>query len=237
MMPIFPQNISLKTRLLIGLFVIGIIGIIIQAPHSYALSLLKSKFIDYTKGIDIKEGDFIFQHLPGPLTEMIADVTQSPYSHCGIIVKGKKRFFVLEAIGPVRLTPLHEWISRGVGQLFTIVRLKSPYQRYIPEMILSAKMYLGKPYDVQYEWDDQKIYCSELIQKAVLQAAGIRLADFVQLKDLHWQDYEEEIRNIAGGALPLEREMIIPEDIVRSTYVFKVYTSFRVRSFRGGRSS
>src|SRR3990167_5795720 len=108
------KNTKLKIRIEKVILVLGTAYILGVAPQSYALAFVKSKAVDFTQNIDIREGDFIFQHLPGQLTEMIADVTHSQYSHCGIIVKKDNGFFVIEAIGPVRLTPINEWISRGI---------------------------------------------------------------------------------------------------------------------------
>jgi len=209
--------------------IVAAIHIVNVAPHSYALTKMKSRVIDYTKNIDIKSGDFIFQHLPGPLTEMIADVTKSPYSHCGIIVEKKGGFAVLEAIGPVKETPINEWIARGVGDRFTIVRLKDPYHTFIPQIINRAYRLSGRPYDIQYEWDDKKIYCSELIYKAVQQGAGLCLARFVRLGELNWHRYENLIRRIAGGVLPLDRLMITPEGLAESNEVYTIYSSFPAR--------
>lgn len=82
------------------------------------------------------------------------------------------------------------------------------------------------PYDIQYDMDDEKIYCSELIYKAAINGADLELGNLVQLGDLNWQPHEAFIRYITGGDLPLEREMITPEDIVRSDKVDTIYSSF-----------
>jgi len=213
--------------------IIALIHIVHVAPNSYAFSKIKSGVTDYTKNIQIKSGDFIFQHLPGPLTEMIADVTKSPYSHCGIIVEKKGGFVILEAIGPVKETPINEWIARGEGERFTIVRLKEPYRIFIPQIIEQAYRFSGRPYDIQYEWDDQKIYCSELIHKAVQEGAGLSLARFVRLGDLDWHRYEKQIRQITGGILPLDRIMITPADLAESNEVYMVYSSFPAQIIDG----
>lgn len=61
-----------------------------------------------------EEGDVLFQSLPhGDLVDAIEGVTKSEWSHCGILVKRDKHWFVAEAIGEVRYTPLYLWIVRG----------------------------------------------------------------------------------------------------------------------------
>ncbi len=216
---------NFKNTIYVIILIIGSIYILNAAPRSYLFCLVESKLRNYTKNVDVQNGDFIFQHLPGVLTEMIADLTHSRYSHCGIIVKKSEGFVVLQAIGPVKETPLNQWISYGVGRKFTIVRLKKQYQKDIPAIIREAYKFINRPYDIQYQWDNQKIYCSELIYKAVFNAVGLRLADFVRLGDMKWQHYEKMIRQITGGEIPLERAMITPESLVVSDKVELVYES------------
>ena len=147
---------------LLNLFILISISFSAQITFAQSLKFAKLSVQGDWKSLDIREGDFIFQHLPGRLTRVIADITGSQYSHCGIIVKKSDGFYVLEAIGPVRETPLEEWINRGVGHRIAIVRLKEKYQSEIPKIIQAAYKFMGLPYDIQYELDDEKIYCSEL---------------------------------------------------------------------------
>jgi hypothetical protein len=206
---------------------LGIVYIWNIAPHSMVWAGLKSKFVDTTQDLDIREGDFIFQNIHGKLFSVIEDVTGSPITHCGIIVKKKGEWYVLEAIGPVMFTSLNEWIHRGIGSEITIVRLKDKYQNQIPRIIKASYNYLDRPYDIQYEWDDEKIYCSELIYKAVRDATGMELVEFRRLGDMKWEPHEAFIRMIAGGILPLDRKMIAPGDLVMSEKVEIVYNNFR----------
>ncbi len=204
------------------------------SSQSFAGVFLRANIVNYVEHVDIQNGDFIFQHLPGDLTEMILEVSGGIYSHCGIVVEKHGTLYVLEAIGPVKETPVNEWIARGKGARFTLVRLKKDYQGQVENMIRSAYRYLGRPYDVQYEWDDEKIYCSELIYKAVLEGAGIRIADFVRLGDLKWQPYEQQIRSLDGGGLPLDRRMITPDAVAFSDKVETIYSSFEASQTQKG---
>src|SRR5436190_9894384 len=38
---------------------------------------------------DFRSGDIVFQHLPGKLGSVICEVTDSPLSHCGMVVERK----------------------------------------------------------------------------------------------------------------------------------------------------
>lgn len=158
-------------------------------------------------------GDLVFQSLAhNEVIDAIEGSTGSPYSHCGIVVMVANEWKVLEAVGPVMEKPLVLWIFQGRDRKFAVQRLKPEFRTHIPKMIEGARLFLGKPYDIQYELDDAKIYCSELIYKGWLHATQQPLGKLVKLGDLHWQPHESIIRRIAGG-LPLDRLMITPRDL------------------------
>jgi hypothetical protein len=160
-----------------------------------------------------QEGDILFQSLPhNPVIDAIEGCTGSPFSHCGIVVKNKRGWWVLEAIGPVQEGPLSRWVAQGRDLQFAVYRLKPGHQPKIPAMIAEARKFLGRPYDIQYELDDAKIYCSELIYKGWLAATNEKMGTLVKLGDLNWKPHEPVIRTITNG-LPLERVMITPRDL------------------------
>ena len=73
-----------------------------------------------------QEGDIIFQSLPrSRLVNAIEGVTQSPYSHCGIVSKQDDAWVVYEAYRNVEVTPLKEFIFRGRNQGFAVYRLNT----------------------------------------------------------------------------------------------------------------
>jgi len=171
-----------------------------------------------------KEGDILFQSLPyNPLTIAIAGVSSSPLSHCGIVTRANGDWMVLEAIGPVKETPLDIWISRGRSSYFSAFRILPPHEGAIPNFISSARSYLGRPYDILYELDDEKIYCSELIYKAFKAATGKPLGQAKPLGELNWKPHEDFIRHVTGGQLPLERIIILPVALSEAPELQKVY--------------
>jgi hypothetical protein len=72
----------------------------------------------------IREGDIIFQTSRSSQRRAIQLATNSTFSHMGIVQIRKGSVFVFEAVGPVKLTPLGEWIARGDGSHYTVMRLK-----------------------------------------------------------------------------------------------------------------
>ncbi len=106
------------------------------------------------------------------LVDAIEGVTHSPYSHCGVILREKNRWVVIESIGEVRETPLFEWMQRGRGAGVAVYRLKSKYASALPEFKKQLITYLGRRYDYDYAMSDDAIYCSELPFKAFRTVTG-----------------------------------------------------------------
>ena len=63
--------------------------------------------------IEFQNGDIIFQTSMSNQSKAIQLATNSRYSHMGIIYENEGQYYVYEAIQPVKLTPLEQWIKRG----------------------------------------------------------------------------------------------------------------------------
>jgi hypothetical protein len=173
-------------------------------------------------------GDVVFQSLPhNPLIDAIEGSTGSPFSHCGILRRSGTDWLVIEAIGPVKETPLASWIAQSRDRRYSVFRLRQPFRSSIPEMIRAAENYEGLPYDIHYDLDDSAIYCSELIYKAFRKATGKELGQLQTLGELHWKPHETVIREIEDGKLPLERKMITPRGLSEAPQLEKVFESDR----------
>jgi hypothetical protein len=61
----------------------------------------------------IKDGDMIFQTSQSSQCEAVRIATNSKFSHCGIIYNIDGKYFVYEAVQPVKITPIEDWITHG----------------------------------------------------------------------------------------------------------------------------
>ncbi len=179
--------------------------------------------------LDLREGDILLQHFASKLGSVIADVTDSQYSHCGMVVMQGGEPHVIEAIGPVRIIPAEDWFKQGHLHRFTQVRPRNLTREQISKVRREAEKMLGRPYDIQYEWDEQKIYCSELVYKAFDRALGIEVGSRQKLGDLNWISHPLFITYLAGGKLPLRRVMVTPESLVHSEHVKLITSTFPPR--------
>jgi len=171
-----------------------------------------------------EQGDILFQSLPmGRLVDAIEGATDSPYSHCGIIVQQNGQWMVLEAFDGVSATPLRTWLRRGRGGSFAAYRLKEDLRPNIPSTLAAAREHLGKKYDTRYQPGGEEVYCSELIYLAYQSATGDSLGQTVRLEQLNWKPFRSLIEEMEGGPPPLDREIITPRDLASSPQLELVY--------------
>ncbi|MDQ6529162.1 YiiX family permuted papain-like enzyme [Flavobacterium sp. LHD-85] len=178
-----------------------------------------------------KDGDLIFQTSESKQCEAVRIATNSKFSHCGIIYDIDGNWFVFEAVQPVKLTPLEDWIKHGKDNKYVVKRLKDD-SVLSPQVLQKMKDYSqqfdGKEYDAYFEWTDSRIYCSELIWKIYKNAAGIELSKLRELKDFNLQDprVQKILKERYGNDIPLEEKVVAPSDIADSTILKTVVDTY-----------
>ncbi|WP_180171839.1 YiiX family permuted papain-like enzyme [Acinetobacter sp. YH12023] len=171
-------------------------------------------------------GDIIFHISKSQQSLSIQKATHSPYSHMGMIVNKNNQTWVLEAIQPVQYTTLNQWIARGENAHYVVKRFKQPLNvRQKTKLVQNAEKYLGKPYDIYFEWDDRAIYCSEIVWKAYQHALGIELSPLQQLKqfDLKQNEVQRLMRQRYGQNIPLNEQVIAPKAIYDSKLLKEIF--------------
>jgi hypothetical protein len=170
----------------------------------------------------VHEGDIIFQTSRSSQSLAIQQATQSPYSHMGIILFKDGKPFVFEAIATVRFTPLDKWIERGQGAHYVLKRL-SQAQTLLSEKNLDrlrhdARHFEGRPYDLTFEWSDQRIYCSELVWKLYKNALGIEVGKLQHLREfkLDTPAVKAKLFERYGNRIPLDEPVIAPKAMFNS---------------------
>lgn len=178
--------------------------------------------------IPLREGDLIFQMSLSGQGKAIQLATGSYYTHCGILFKERGKPYVLEAVQPVKKTPLREWIERGENEHYVVKRLKNAEAvlnaETIHRMKEVGKQFLGKDYDLTFEWDDKKMYCSELIWKIYKRGAGIEIGKPEKLGDFDLSDgiVKKKLRERYGSKIPFDETVISPASIFSSDALEKV---------------
>lgn len=134
---------------------------------------------------------------------------------------------VFEAIGPVTSTPLAAWIARGEGGHYTAKRLADRTKldaATLAAMHTAGKRYEGKPYDLTFEWSDDRIYCSELVWKIFHEGAGIDLAPLAKLRDFDLTNptVAAAVHQRYGANVPLDETVMAPQALADSPLLVTV---------------
>ena len=188
----------------------------------HRLEIARTEVQDLKEDNKLNDGDIIFQTSLSQQSKAIQLATDSKYSHCGIIFKNKEKYYVYEAIQPVKQTPLDKWIARGKDGKFVIRRLINADLILTPDIIKKMKNvgeeFKGKNYDLTFEWSDEKIYCSELIWKIYKRSTGLEIGELQKLRefDLTDSDVKKKMKERYGNKIPLSETVISPASIFNS---------------------
>jgi hypothetical protein len=176
-----------------------------------------------------KDGDIVFHESRSSQSRAIQLVTGSRYSHMGIITLVDGRPFVFEAIGQVTSTPLDQWAARGRNGHLVVKRLHNADEvldvqalRRMFEIVTSME---GSPYDLHFEWTDDRIYCSELVWKIYHRALGVDLTTLETFSDFNLGDPEvlTIVEQRWPGGPPPDETVVSPRAIFESSLLFTVF--------------
>jgi hypothetical protein len=125
-------------------------------------------------------------------------------------------------------TLLGKWIKRGQGSHYVVKRLKEAGKILTRDNLAKIKKvalkFKGKPYDIYFEWSDQRIYCSELAWKIYKCTLGIELGKLEKLKDFDLGNklVREKIKERFGDKIPYEEFVISPAQMFHSDKLITV---------------
>ena len=169
-----------------------------------------------------QDGDIIFHESHSSQSKALRLAMNSPYTHMGVIFFERGSAYVYEAVGPVKRTPLKEWIDRGTDGHFVVKRLSDADQRLTDEAIANLRAagerYAGLPYDLRFEWSDDRIYCSELVWKMYKVALGLEIGELQTFGDFDLSSPEvaKRIQERYPEGLPMDETVISPASMFES---------------------
>jgi uncharacterized protein YycO len=174
----------------------------------------------------LQEGDIVFSGSIRDQGGAIMAATGSPYTHCGIVFMKDGKPMVLEAVQPVGIVSLEDFKLRGKPGTFMARRLKTPL---VPANYQVARTWaaeqIGKNYDAKFLWDDDKLYCSELVWKTY-QRAGVELCQLRRFSDYQLGDPKVkkviEERYGAVEKMPMDEKVVAPSDLAGSPLLVEI---------------
>ena len=180
-------------------------------------------------GYHPENGDILFQTSQSAQSLAIQKATRSAYSHMGIIFIRRSMPYVYEATEPVKLTPLSQWIARGKGKHYTVKRLAEADEVLtldaVNKMLAAGRSFMGRHYDLCFQWSDDRVYCSELVWKIYRRALNIELGKCQKISDFDLSDplVAKKMKERFGNDIPLYETVISPAAIFACPLLITVH--------------
>jgi hypothetical protein len=181
----------------------------------------------HTSGL--RDGDLIFHESLSSQSEMVRALTGSRWTHMGVVFHEAKRAMVFEAVSPVRMTPLREWIARGRQRRYVVKRLRDAETRLSSEAAARMRKlgatWLGRAYDLRFRWDDEALYCSELAYKLFDRGAGVQLGRLQSAAEMNFDDerVQQALRKrFANARFDPAETVVTPDSIFNDAQLIEV---------------
>ncbi len=210
------------------LFVGALLCIAVAPFIANAFTRVKSGIDKKTETQVFHDGDIIFQTSQSGQSLAVSYATHSKYTHCGILFNDKGKWYVYEAVQPVKKTLFKDWITMGDSNYYIVRRLIMADSILNPEVVTkmrtSCNTRMGKDYDLYFGWDDSLIYCSELVWKSYNESTGLEIGHPKPMKefDLTHPVVQKTMTQRYGDKIPYDELMISPGDVFESELLFTV---------------
>ena len=170
---------------------------------------------------DFQVGDVILLDLDCRSCQIIESESGGRFSHSGVVISDGKELFAAQSLGFVHHMPVEKFLK--YTDKFVVIRPTmniSEFKKYHWEAYKSE--YYMTPFDSDYRWDDQTLYCSEFLYKF--------MDKFMHFKDLsstpmdfsrNWDYWVDHFRN----GPPQDIEGISPNDFYRTSDFKVIYDS------------
>ena len=175
----------------------------------------------------LQTGDVVFQDTGGEQGKAVEAATGSKFTHCGIVFEQDGKLYVLEAVQPVTVVTLDSFRRRS--KVFHARRLKDRSKLNAAAMekgLAWGRKQIGKDYDPLFQWDDETLYCSELVWKIYKQSTGIELCETKTFQSyfLEKPEVRAVIQKRYGDVprLPEKEPVVAPSDLAASALLDEV---------------
>lgn len=171
----------MKTRLFL-------LASLIVLPFNFhqALAMGRGKPVEDTpvSAAKYKEGDIIFIQSQTTQAAALREATGSVWTHVGLLIQRSGKWVVAEAIGPLKETPLADFIARSKNKSYRVYRYKHFDAPTMATALKKALPKYNKPYDIYFEWTEDMIYCSELTYHVMKDVTGFELGRIQKMKEM-----------------------------------------------------
>lgn len=159
---------------------------------------------------NLQEGDVVFIESQSSQSPYIKVGTMSKWTHCGVVVNTPEGLKILEASKTVRLTPFAKFIGSAKNDNWTV---KRPDQKL--EKSISYSKYLGMPYDLEFKFNNGKLYCSELVW-LIYKDQGIELCEPRKVSSFPFARIPKVRKLMNKRGISMDQYAVAPVDLYKA---------------------
>lgn len=190
-----------------------------------------------------QDGDLIFIRISNPIFRRVAETTDSWETHVGILFSETNGTWqVAESTFPFsKFSALNHFITRSEHGRFCVRRHRgglTPEAK--ADMRLSAVLRMGIRYDLGFDYDSPRLYCSKFVHQVYREATGYevgRLETFRQLLASNPRAPLGFWRVWFGGFIPWERCCVTTTSQLKSCDLTLVFDSTLASAADGKRGA
>ena len=159
---------------------------------------------------NLQEGDVVFIESQSSQSPYIKVGTMSKWTHCGVVVNTPEGLKILEASKTVRLTPFAKFIGSAKNDNWSV---KRPDQKL--EKSISYSKYLGMPYDLEFKFNNGKMYCSELVW-LIYKDQGIELCEPRKVSSFPFARIPKVRKLMNKRGISMDQYAVAPVDLYKA---------------------
>ena len=159
---------------------------------------------------NLQEGDVVFIESQSSQSPYIKVGTMSKWTHCGVVVNTPEGLKILEASKTVRLTSFAKFIGSAKNDNWTV---KRPDQKL--EKSISYSKYLGMPYDLEFKFNNGKMYCSELVW-LIYKDLGIELCEPRKVSSFPFARIPKVRKLMNKRGISMDQYAVAPVDLYKA---------------------
>ena len=183
----------------------------------------------------LQDGDLIFIRMANPIFRRVAETTDSWENHVGILFAGPNGTWqVAESKFPfAKFSPLDRFIARSENGRFRVLRHRdglTPGEKM--DLRLSAGLRMGIPYDLGFNFDSPRLYCSKFVYQVYQEATGYQVGRVETFRQLLADNPGAPLgfwRTWFLGRIPWNRRCVTTTSELKSGELIPVFDSTQVQ--------
>ncbi len=145
-------------------------------------------------------------------SELSSQLADSPFSHVAIVARENEQLVVYDVVAEgTRRTEFADFVADRRLWTLAAKRLRPEYQAYVPSALAYCRQISREhqPFDEEFQLDNDRLYCTELIEKAFRQS-GLALSEPVPIDQLPgYERVPAAIRKVVLAARSIEPDQAV----------------------------